>query len=87
MCYYRNVNIRTWITGVFAGHQELKGRFLIKGKSLKKLEDYFSDQVATAEEECVTEEEDSRDDEELGHSENKKVCEILVVFYSVHLKN
>ncbi|KAK2868683.1 hypothetical protein Q7C36_000554 [Tachysurus vachellii] len=57
--------------------EELKGRFLIKGKSLKKLEDYFSDQVATAEEECVTEEEDSRDDEELDHSENKKKSKTL----------
>lgn len=53
--------------------QELKGRFLIKGKCLNKLEDYFSDQTTTAEEESVTEEEDARDDEEMDQPENNKV--------------
>lgn len=54
--------------------QELKGRFVIKGKCLNKLEDYLSDE-ATTEEESVTEEDDSRDEEEVEHSENK-VCRV-----------
>ncbi|KAG7319482.1 hypothetical protein KOW79_016625 [Hemibagrus wyckioides] len=49
--------------------EELKGRFLVKGKRLNKLEDYFSDQSATAEEQSVTEDED---DEAVEHSENNK---------------
>ncbi|KAI5093107.1 phospholipase C, delta 1b isoform X1 [Silurus meridionalis] len=53
--------------------EELKGRFLIKGKCLNKLEDYYTDQAATAEEDSVTEEEDAGDDdEEVDHAENKK---------------
>ncbi|XP_053507674.1 1-phosphatidylinositol 4,5-bisphosphate phosphodiesterase delta-1b isoform X1 [Ictalurus furcatus] len=58
--------------------EELKGRFLIKGKCLNKLEDYFSDQRATEDEEgSVTEEEDSRDDEEEDHPENDKKSKTL----------
>lgn len=58
----------------FVGPQELKGRFLVKGKRLNKLEDYFSDQSATAEEQSVTEDDDDDDDEAVEHSENNKVC-------------
>ncbi|XP_060761630.1 1-phosphatidylinositol 4,5-bisphosphate phosphodiesterase delta-1b isoform X2 [Neoarius graeffei] len=56
---------------VLPSPEELKGRFVIKGKCLNKLEDYLSDE-ATTEEESVTEEDDSRDEEEVEHSENKK---------------
>ncbi|MCI4390536.1 hypothetical protein PGIGA_G00123720 [Pangasianodon gigas] len=57
--------------------EELKGQFLIKGKCLNKLEDYFSDQAATKEDESVTEEEDARDDDEEDHSENNKKSKTL----------
>ncbi|KAK3534767.1 hypothetical protein QTP86_024104, partial [Hemibagrus guttatus] len=50
--------------------EEVKGRFLIKGKRLNKLEDYFSDQSAA--EESVTEDDDDDDDEAVEHSENNK---------------
>ncbi|XP_076848826.1 1-phosphatidylinositol 4,5-bisphosphate phosphodiesterase delta-1b isoform X2 [Brachyhypopomus gauderio] len=43
--------------------EELKGRFLVKGKRLNRLEALFLDEE-TEEEEVVTEEEDSRDDDE-----------------------
>uniref|UniRef100_A0A4W4HAF9 Phosphoinositide phospholipase C n=2 Tax=Electrophorus electricus TaxID=8005 RepID=A0A4W4HAF9_ELEEL len=43
--------------------EELKGRFLVKGKRLNRLEALFLDED-TEEEEVVTEEEDSRDDDD-----------------------
>lgn len=43
--------------------QELKGKFLIKGKRLNKLETTFS-QAAAAEDTDVTEEEESGDEDE-----------------------
>ncbi|KAK1790154.1 hypothetical protein P4O66_014071 [Electrophorus voltai] len=43
--------------------KELKGRFLVKGKRLNRLEALFLDED-TEEEEVVTEEEDSRDDDD-----------------------
>ncbi|KAL7842838.1 hypothetical protein SRHO_G00245270 [Serrasalmus rhombeus] len=44
--------------------EDLKCRFLIKGKRLNKLEASLSDQASAEEEESVTEEEDCRNDEE-----------------------
>lgn len=44
--------------------QELKGRFIVKGKRLDKLEEMFSEESKTAEEDSVTEEEDDEGDEE-----------------------
>ncbi|KAI4874670.1 hypothetical protein NFI96_010438 [Prochilodus magdalenae] len=52
--------------------QELKGRFLIKGKRQNKLEASFSDHAAAEEEEIVTEEEDCRDDEEESEKKSEK---------------
>ncbi|XP_062843280.1 1-phosphatidylinositol 4,5-bisphosphate phosphodiesterase delta-1b isoform X2 [Trichomycterus rosablanca] len=57
---------------VLPSPQELKGKILIKGKCLKNLEDFYSDQAAREEEESLTEEEDSRDDDEEGSAQNNK---------------
>ncbi|XP_036412447.1 1-phosphatidylinositol 4,5-bisphosphate phosphodiesterase delta-1b isoform X3 [Colossoma macropomum] len=57
--------------------EELKGRFLIKGKRLNKLEASFSDQAAAEEEETVTEEEDCRDDEEESERNSSKKSKTL----------
>lgn len=48
--------------------QELKGRFIVKGKRLGKLEDTFSDEANVADDGSVTEEEDDEGDEEQGKS-------------------
>ncbi|XP_022534882.2 1-phosphatidylinositol 4,5-bisphosphate phosphodiesterase delta-1b isoform X1 [Astyanax mexicanus] len=48
----------------FPSPEDLKGRILIKGKRLNKLEASFYDQSAEEEEESVTEEEDCCDEEE-----------------------
>lgn len=44
--------------------QELKGKFLIKGKRLNKLEATFATKAAAADDTDVTEEEESNDEEE-----------------------
>ncbi|XP_066508280.1 1-phosphatidylinositol 4,5-bisphosphate phosphodiesterase delta-1-like [Hoplias malabaricus] len=44
--------------------EALKGRFLVKGKRLNKLEHFFSEHAAAEDEETVTEEEDCRDEDE-----------------------
>lgn len=44
--------------------EELKGRFIVKGKRLDKLENTFSEESKTADEESVSEEEDDEGDEE-----------------------
>lgn len=51
--------------------QELKGKFLIKGKRLNKLEDIFSDEEAAADGADVTEEEESNDEDEDEQKEKK----------------
>ncbi|XP_072524966.1 1-phosphatidylinositol 4,5-bisphosphate phosphodiesterase delta-1b isoform X2 [Salminus brasiliensis] len=56
----------------FPSPEELKGRFLIKGKRMNKLEALFSDHAAGEEEETVTEEEDCRNDEEEGEKDTSK---------------
>lgn len=79
--------------------QELKGRFLVKGKRLNKLETVFSDHSAAEEEETVTEEEDCRDDEEDSEKVSSEVCNYeckspviqlshyFFIYNSVHRKN
>ncbi|XP_030017334.1 1-phosphatidylinositol 4,5-bisphosphate phosphodiesterase delta-1-like isoform X3 [Sphaeramia orbicularis] len=48
----------------FPSPEELKGKFLIKGKRLNKLETSFAAEAEAAEDTDVTEEEESNDDEE-----------------------
>lgn len=58
--------------------QELKGKFLIKGKRLNKLEAIFS-QAAAAEDTDVTEEEESGDedeDEQKGKVRDQLICRL-----------
>ncbi|KAM9719670.1 1-phosphatidylinositol 4,5-bisphosphate phosphodiesterase delta-1-like [Menidia menidia] len=55
----------------FPSPEELKGKFLIKGKRLNKLEAVFAEEAA-AEDTGVTEEEDSNDDDEEEEQKEKK---------------
>ncbi len=52
--------------------QELKGKFLIKGKRLNKLEACFAPEEAAADGTVVTEEEDSNDDDVDEQKEKEK---------------
>ncbi|XP_010740451.1 1-phosphatidylinositol 4,5-bisphosphate phosphodiesterase delta-1 isoform X1 [Larimichthys crocea] len=59
----------------FPSPEELKGKFLIKGKRLNKLEASFASEAAEADDEDVTEEEESNEedeDEEMEKEESKK---------------
>lgn len=56
--------------------QELKGRFLIKGKRLNKLEASFAQEAAASEDTDVTEEDESSDDSE--NEEEKKKSKVRV---------
>ncbi|KAK5616735.1 hypothetical protein CRENBAI_024211 [Crenichthys baileyi] len=56
----------------FPSPEELKGKFLIKGKRLNKLEDSFTDAAAEAENTDVTEEEDSNNEDEQEEKKSKK---------------
>lgn len=56
--------------------QELKGKFLIKGKRLNKLEDTFAE--AAADDNDVTEEEESND-EDAQKEKNTKVVEPMKI--------
>lgn len=51
--------------------QELKGRFLIKGKRLNKLEASFAQEAAADEDTDVTEEDESSDDDENEEKQKK----------------
>ncbi|XP_056091551.1 1-phosphatidylinositol 4,5-bisphosphate phosphodiesterase delta-1b isoform X1 [Rhinichthys klamathensis goyatoka] len=57
----------------FPSPEELKGRFIVKGKRLNKLEDTFSDESKTADEDSVTEEEDDEGDEEDREKSSSKL--------------
>uniref|UniRef100_A0A671NIV9 Phosphoinositide phospholipase C n=1 Tax=Sinocyclocheilus anshuiensis TaxID=1608454 RepID=A0A671NIV9_9TELE len=72
--------------------EELKGRFIVKGKRLDKLEDMFSESK-TADEESVTEEEDDEGDEEDQEKKSsktkslklaKELSDIVIYCKSVH---
>uniref|UniRef100_A0A672SZD4 Phosphoinositide phospholipase C n=1 Tax=Sinocyclocheilus grahami TaxID=75366 RepID=A0A672SZD4_SINGR len=69
--------------------EELKGRFILKGKRLDKLEDMFSESK-TADEESVTEEEDDEGDEEDQEKKSsslklaKELSDIVIYCKSVH---
>lgn len=51
--------------------QELKGKFLIKGKRLNKLEASFTREAAAADDTDVTEEDESNDEEEEEEEKSK----------------
>ncbi|XP_063075169.1 1-phosphatidylinositol 4,5-bisphosphate phosphodiesterase delta-1b isoform X2 [Engraulis encrasicolus] len=75
----------------FPSPEELKGKFLIKGKRLNKLEDSFATEANTAEDD-VTEEEESGDDEEEDQKPKKskklklakELSDIVIYCKSVH---
>lgn len=54
---------------VFSYLQDLKGKFLIKGKRLNKLEASFAAEAAAADDTDVTEEEESNDEDEQKEEE------------------
>ena len=60
--------------------QELKGKFLIKGKRLNKLDAVFTDN-STVEEDTVSEEDEAADCKENDQKAKSKVCKII----SAHL--
>ncbi|XP_051555462.1 1-phosphatidylinositol 4,5-bisphosphate phosphodiesterase delta-1-like isoform X2 [Myxocyprinus asiaticus] len=57
----------------FPSPEELKGRFIVKGKRLDKLEDTFSDEPKAAGDESVTEEEDDEGDEDEKEKNSKSL--------------
>uniref|UniRef100_A0A8C2CWB6 Phosphoinositide phospholipase C n=1 Tax=Cyprinus carpio TaxID=7962 RepID=A0A8C2CWB6_CYPCA len=75
--------------------EELKGRFIVKGKRLDKLEEMFSEESKTAEEDSVTEEEDDEGDEEDQEKKSsktkslklaKELSDIVIYCKSVHFR-
>lgn len=64
--------------------QELKGKFLIKGKRLNKLEASFAREAAAADDTDVTEEDESNDEEE-EEEEKSKVGVASRLIQSVYL--
>ncbi|XP_026062335.1 1-phosphatidylinositol 4,5-bisphosphate phosphodiesterase delta-1 isoform X1 [Carassius auratus] len=68
--------------------EELKGRFIVKGKRLDKLEDMFSESK-TADEESVTEEEDDEGDEDQEKKSSslklaKELSDMVIYCKSAH---
>ncbi|XP_052471679.1 1-phosphatidylinositol 4,5-bisphosphate phosphodiesterase delta-1b isoform X1 [Carassius gibelio] len=75
--------------------EELKGRFIVKGKRLDKLEDMFSEESKTAEEDSVTEEEDDEGDQEDQEKKSsktkslklaKELSDMVIYCKSVHFR-
>uniref|UniRef100_A0AAX7UEX0 Phosphoinositide phospholipase C n=1 Tax=Astatotilapia calliptera TaxID=8154 RepID=A0AAX7UEX0_ASTCA len=73
----------------FPSPEELKGKFLIKGKRLNKLEDTFAE--AAADDNDVTEEEESNDEDAQKEKNTKKklklakeLSDMVIYFKSVH---
>ncbi|XP_019960064.2 1-phosphatidylinositol 4,5-bisphosphate phosphodiesterase delta-1 isoform X1 [Paralichthys olivaceus] len=56
----------------FPSPEELKGKFLIKGKRLNKLEATFASEAAAADDDDVTEEDESNDEDEQREEEQRK---------------
>lgn len=56
--------------------QDLKGKFLIKGKRLNKLDAAFNNNN-TLEEDTVSEEDEAADCKENGQKAKSKVCKVL----------
>ncbi|XP_040911913.1 1-phosphatidylinositol 4,5-bisphosphate phosphodiesterase delta-1-like isoform X2 [Toxotes jaculatrix] len=78
----------------FPSPEELKGKFLIKGKRLNKLESVFASEAAAADDTDVTEEEDSNDEDEQKEEEEsekkkklklaKELSDMVIYCKSVH---
>uniref|UniRef100_A0A3Q3WYH9 Phosphoinositide phospholipase C n=1 Tax=Mola mola TaxID=94237 RepID=A0A3Q3WYH9_MOLML len=75
----------------FPSPEELKGKFLIKGKRLNKLEASFAQEAAAAEDTDVTEEEESDDEDEDQQKAKKKklklakeLSDMVIYCKSVH---
>ncbi|XP_069020557.1 1-phosphatidylinositol 4,5-bisphosphate phosphodiesterase delta-1-like isoform X2 [Embiotoca jacksoni] len=76
----------------FPSPEELKGKFLIKGKRLNKLEAVFAQEAAEAEDTDVTEEEESNDEDEDEQKEKskkklklaKELSDMVIYCKSVH---
>uniref|UniRef100_UPI003AABB517 1-phosphatidylinositol 4,5-bisphosphate phosphodiesterase delta-1-like isoform X4 n=1 Tax=Centroberyx gerrardi TaxID=166262 RepID=UPI003AABB517 len=77
----------------FPSPEELKGRFLIKGKRLNKLEASFAAEASAGDENDVTEEEDSNDEDDEEEQEEeektklklaKELSDMVVYCKSVH---
>ncbi|KAI7809218.1 1-phosphatidylinositol 4,5-bisphosphate phosphodiesterase delta-1b isoform X1 [Triplophysa rosa] len=72
----------------FPSPEELKGRFIVKGKRLGKLEDTFSDEAKAADDGSVTEEEDDEEQEKSKTSKSlklaKELSDIVIYCKSVH---
>uniref|UniRef100_A0A672I527 Phosphoinositide phospholipase C n=1 Tax=Salarias fasciatus TaxID=181472 RepID=A0A672I527_SALFA len=75
----------------FPSPEELKGKFLIKGKRLNKLEASFVQDTAAAEDTDVTEEEESNDEDEEQQKKSKKklkmakdLSDMVIYCKSVH---
>lgn len=64
-------------------HQELKGKFLIKGKRLNKLEAIFTPEAAD-EETDVTEEEESNDEDEDAQKGKVAAASLMIQSVPVH---
>lgn len=71
-----DVGSLTGFVWFFSFLQELKGKFLIKGKRLNKLEAIFA-QEAAAEDTDVTEEEESGDEDEDEDEQKEKVRAVV----------
>lgn len=76
----------------FPSPEELKGKFLIKGKRLNKLEDTFAE--AAADDNDVTEEEESNDEDAQKEKSTKKklklakeLSDMVIYFKSVHFNS
>uniref|UniRef100_A0A4W6CJ82 Phosphoinositide phospholipase C n=1 Tax=Lates calcarifer TaxID=8187 RepID=A0A4W6CJ82_LATCA len=73
----------------FPSPEELKGKFLIKGKRLNKLEATFATKAAAADDTDVTEEEESNDEEEKEEKKKKlklakELSDMVIYCKSVH---
>ncbi|XP_053185437.1 1-phosphatidylinositol 4,5-bisphosphate phosphodiesterase delta-1b [Scomber japonicus] len=75
----------------FPSPEDLKGKFLIKGKRLNKLEASFAAEAAAADDTDVTEEEESNDEDEQKEEEKKKklklakeLSDMVIYCKSVH---
>lgn len=63
--------------------QELKGKILIKGKRLNKLDAVFNNN-SSVEEDTVSEEDEAADCKENGQK-SKKVCQVLCIITCANL--
>lgn len=83
-----NENKPAQIPAHFVSHgeclQELKGKFLIKGKRLNKLDAAFSNN-STIEEDTVSEEDEAAEQEN-GQKAKAKVCQVIISHLEKYLR-